>query len=158
MSEKAKLSSYDISVPFPLQTMDATSFLAEQAVNASNALKANGIVTDSYTGRTARYIAAFRGKTPVFAICYREKTVRQLALSYGVFPIFQEIRKTTRIYLVAALKMLKQRSLLKCEDTIIYLSSSFGVAGGTTFLEINKVDTIINNADHFLLPNFPSEE
>lgn len=157
-SEKAKLSSYDISVPFPLQTMDATSFLAEQAVNASNALKANGIVTDSYTGRTARYIAAFRGKTPVFAICYREKTVRQLALSYGVFPIFQEIRKTTRIYLVAALKMLKQRSLLKCEDTIIYLSSSFGVAGGTTFLEINKVDTIINNADHFLLPNFPSEE
>ncbi len=110
-----------------------------------------------FSGLT-RYIAAFRGKTPVFAICYREKTVRQLALSYGVFPIFQEIRKTTRIYLVAALKMLIQRSLLKCEDTIIYLSSSFGVAGGTTFLEINKVDTIINNADHFLLPNFPSEE
>jgi len=48
--------------------------------------------------------------------------------------------------------------LLKGDDTVIYLSSSFGVAGGTTFLEINHVDTIINNADHFLLPNFPAEE
>lgn len=157
-SEKAKLSSYDISVPFPEHNIDATSFLAEQAVNASTALKANGIVTDSYTGTTARYISAFRGKTPVYAVCYREKTVRQLALSYGVFPIYQEIRKSTRIYLVSALKMLINRELLANDDTIIYLSSSFGVAGGTTFLEINHVDTIINNADHFLLPNFPAAE
>lgn len=157
-SEKAKLSSYDISVPFPEHNIDATSFLAEQAVNASTALKANGIVTDSYTGTTARYISAFRGKTPVYAVCYREKTVRQLALSYGVFPIYQEIRKSTRIYLVSALKMLLNRGLLANADTIIYLSSSFGVAGGTTFLEINHVDTVINNADHFLLPNFPAAE
>jgi pyruvate kinase len=157
-AEKSKDSSYDINVPFSKQNIDATSFLAQQAVNASTALKAKGIVTDSYTGTTARYIAAFRGKNPVYAICYRERTVRQLALSYGVFPIYQEIRKSTRVYLVSALRMLKQRELLMGEDLIIYLSSSFGVAGGTTFLEINHVDTIINNADHFLLPNFPAVE
>jgi pyruvate kinase len=80
-----------------------------------------------------------------------------LALSYGVFPIYQEIRKSTRVYLVAALKMLIQKSFLTGSEMVIYLSSSFGVAGGTTFLEINHVDTIINNADHFLLPNFPAE-
>lgn len=157
-AEKAKLSSYDIKVPFDEEQYDTTSFLAQQAVHASTVLKVKAIVTDSYTGTTARYIAAFRGKAPVYAVCYREKTVRQLALSYGVFPIFQEIRKSTRIYLVSALKMLKKRDLLESDDKIIYLSSSFGVAGGTTFLEINHVDTIINNADHFLLPNFPSAE
>ena len=157
-AEKTKETYGDINVPFAENTIDATSFLAKQAVNAAATLNAKGIVTDSYTGTTARYLAAFRGKNPVFAICYRERTVRQLALSYGVFPIYQEIRKSTRVYLVSALRMLKQKSLLNCEDMIIYLSSSFGVAGGTTFLEINHVDTIINNADHFLLPNFPSEE
>jgi len=157
-AEKTKISANDISVPFNESTIDVTSFLAKQAVNASSALKSKAIVTDSYTGTTARYIAAFRGRNPVYAICYRERTVRQLALSYGVFPIFQEIRKSTRIYLVSALRMLKQRNWLESEDMIIYLSSSFGVAGGTTFLEINHVDTIINNADHFLLPNFPAAE
>ena len=157
-AEKTKQTVNDIQVPMPESKMDTTSFLAQQAVRATTLLNADAIVTDSYTGTTARFIAAFRGRKPVYAICYKERTVRQLALSYGVFPIYQEIRKSTRVYLVAALKMLKQRIWLKGEDMVVYLSSSFGVAGGTTFLEINHVDTIINNADHFLLPNFPAEE
>lgn len=155
-AEKTKVSINDIPVPMD-QNLDATSFLAQQAVRGASLLDAEAIVTDSYTGKTARNLAAFRGKNPVYAICYKERTVRQLALSYGVFPIYQEIRKSTRVYLVSALKMLKQRLLLKGSETIIYLSSSFGVAGGTTFLEINHVDTIVNNADNFLLPNFPAE-
>jgi pyruvate kinase len=155
-AEKTKVSINDIPVPME-QTMNATAFLAQQAVCGANLLGADAIITDSYTGKTARYLAAFRGKNPIYAICYKERTVRQLALSYGVFPIYQEIRKNTRVYLVSALKMLKQRLLIKGEEMVIYLSSSFGVAGGTTFLEINHVDTVINNADNFLLPNFPAE-
>lgn len=156
-AEKTKVSSNDILVPMPETNMDATSFLAQQSVRGATALNADAIITDSYSGTTARYLAAFRGKNPVYAICYKERTVRQLALSYGVFPIYQEIRKSTRVYLVAALKMLIQKSLLTGSEMVIYLSSSFGVAGGTTFMEVNHVDTIINNADHFLLPNFPAE-
>ena len=157
-AEKTKDDADKIQISMNESVVDATSFLAQQAVNATVLLKADAIITDSYTGTTARYIAAFRGESPVYAICYKERTVRQLALSYGVFPIYQEIRKSTRVYLVVALRMLKENALLKGDDTVIYLSSSFGVAGGTTFLEINHVDTIINNADHFLLPNFPAEE
>jgi len=157
-AEKTKQTINDIQVLIPESNMDITSFLAQQAVRGTNLLGAEAIITDSYTGTTARIIAAYRGKNPVYAICYKERTVRQLALSYGVFPIYQEIRKTTRVYLVSALKMLKKKALLKGEDLVIYLSSSFGVAGGTTFLEVNQVDTIVNNADHFLLPNFPAEK
>jgi pyruvate kinase len=157
-AEKTKDDADKIQIHMNESVVDATSFLAQQAVKATVLLGADAIVTDSYTGRTARYIAAFRGESPVYAICYKERTVRQLALSYGVFPIFQEIRKNTRVYLVIALKMLKEKALLNGKDMVIYLSSSFGVAGGTTFLEINHVDTIINNANHFLLPNFPAQE
>jgi pyruvate kinase len=155
-AEKTKVSVNDIPVPME-KNMDATAFLAQQAVNGANLLGAEAIITDSYTGKTARYLAAFRGKNPVYAICYKERTVRELALSYGVFPIYQEIRKSTRVYLVSALKMLKQKALVKGKEMVIYLSSSFGVAGGTTFLEINNVETIVNNADHYVLPNFTPE-
>ena len=156
-AEKTKVSSNDIPVPMELNH-DVTAFIAQQAVRGASLLNGDAIITDSYTGTTARYLAAFRGKNPVFAICYKQRTVRQLALSYGVFPIYQEVRQNTKVYLLSALKMLKQRAVLKGDDLVIYLSSSFGVGGGTTFLEINKVDTIANNIERFQLPNFPSEQ
>lgn len=67
---------------------DVTAFLAKQAVKATSKLKIRAIITDSYSGRTARNLAAFRGKYPVLAICYKEKTMRHLALSYGVEAIY----------------------------------------------------------------------
>ena len=67
---------------------DVTAFLAKQAVKATTKLKIRAIITDSYSGRTARNLAAFRGKYPVLAICYKEKTMRHLALSYGVEAIY----------------------------------------------------------------------
>ena len=51
-------------------------------------MTSRAIITDSYSGRTARNLAAFRGKYPVLAICYKEKTMRHLALSYGVEAIY----------------------------------------------------------------------
>ena len=52
---------------------DVTAFLAKQAVKATSKLNIRAIITDSFSGRTARNIAAFRGKYPVLAICYKEK-------------------------------------------------------------------------------------
>ena len=57
-------------------------------MKATSKLKIRAIITDSYSGRTARNLAAFRGKFPVLAICYKEKTMRHLALSYGVEAIY----------------------------------------------------------------------
>src|SRR5574344_474149 len=153
-AEKAKLSSYDIKVPFDEEQYDTTSFLAQQAVNATSALHAAAIVTDSYTGTTARYIAAFRGKTPVFAVCYKEKTMRLLSLSYGVLPIYLEEKDNAQAYFFSALDLLLKEGRLVEEDMVAYLSGSFGEGGGTSFLEINKVKTILSKAKDYLLPTF----
>ena len=94
-AEKTKLSDNDIRVVISGNDLDVTSFLAKQAVKASVKLNVGAIITDSYSGRTARYLAAYRGKHPVFAICYNENVMRQLALSYGIFPMFlAETHKT----------------------------------------------------------------
>ena len=39
------------------------------------------------------------------------------------------------------------------EDKIAYLSGSFGRGGGTTFLEINKVQEVFDRSYEFHLPN-----
>src|SRR5574344_1336400 len=153
-AEKAKLSSYDIKVPFDEEQYDTTSFLAKQAVKATSKMHIRAIITDSYTGRTARYLAAFRGKYPVLAMCYKEKTMRLLSLSYGVLPIYLEEKDNAQAYFFSALDLLLKEGRLVEEDMVAYLSGSFGEGGGTSFLEINKVKTILSKAKDYLLPTF----
>ena len=111
------------------------------------------IGTDSDTGRTARYVAAFRGRYPVLAICYYERTIRLLALSYGVFPLYQERTRTSREYLFNGLNHLMEQHLINRDDLIAYLGGGFGEGKGTTFLEINRVGEVLDNFDHYTLPN-----
>lgn len=153
-AEKDKLEENDIRIPLNAENTDVTAFLAKQAVKATTRLNIRAILTDSYTGRTARYVAAFRGKYPVLAMCYNEKTMRLLALSYGVLPIFLEEKDNAQHYFFAALDLLMKEGRLERKDMIAYLSGSFGEGGGTTFLEINKVGTILDKAKDYLLPSF----
>ncbi len=152
-AESSKLSDNSIRVITTGDDMDVTSFLAKQAVKSSNKLGTKAILTDSYTGRTARYVAAYRGKYPVLAICYRERTIRTLALSYGVFPMYQQETASTRQYLFNGLNLLINKQLLTREDLIAYLGGGFGEGKGTTFLEINRVGDVLDAFDEYVLPN-----
>lgn len=145
---------YDHDYDFPLsENCDVTEFLARNAIEATERLGVKGIITDSKTGLTARNLAAFRGPNPVLAICYKEKTQRWLALSYGVIPVAQHEQIGAQEQFLAALRMLRQKGYLRMEDKIAYLSGSFGRGGGTTFLEINKVQEVFDRSYEFHLPN-----
>lgn len=148
-AEKTKLRENDIRVPMPEDDLDVTSFLAKQAVKASSKLNVKAIITDSYTGRTARYLAAFRGKSPVMAICYRERTTRELALSYGVWAEYQQEENNTKEYFLHALEKLIKTRMISSNDLVAYLSGSFGEGGGTSFLEINNAGKIMDNKDQY---------
>ena len=131
---------------------DVTAFLAKQAVKATSKLKIRAIITDSYSGRTARNLAAFRGKYPVLAICYKEKTMRHLALSYGVEAIYMPELANGQEYYFAALRRLLKEGRLSETDMVGYLSS--GKAGThTSFLEINVVGDALKYAEESVLPN-----
>jgi len=116
------------------------------------------IITDSYTGRTARYIASFRGNYPTMALCYRQHVIRLLALSYGVFPFYQKRDKTSREYLYHGLNHLIEQNMLTKDDMIAYLGGSFGEGTGTSFLEINNVGEVVRNFESYLLPNLETSE
>jgi pyruvate kinase len=151
-AEKDKLADNDIRIPLDENSNDVTAFLAKQAVKATTKLKIRAIVTDSYSGRTARNLAAFRGRYPVLAICYKEKTMRHLALSYGVEAIYMPELANGQEYYFAALRRLVKEGKLTNDDMVGYLSS--GKAGtNTSFLEINVVGDALKHADETVLPN-----
>lgn len=148
--------AYDIDLS--LEEDDVTSFLAKQAVESCKVVGTKAIITDSYTGRTARYIASFRGNYPTMALCYRQHVIRLLALSYGVFPFYQKRDTTSRAYLYHGLNHLIAQGMLTNDDKIAYLGGSFGEGTGTSFLEINNVGKVIRNYESYLLPNLETNE
>ena len=102
-------------------------------------LRVKAIVIDTLSGRTGRYVAAFRGQMPVYAVCYRKSTMRQLALSYGVHAIYCEPSVSREGFLLNILYYLEDRKWLSKEDLIVVLGGSFGAATGASFLEIGNV-------------------
>lgn len=155
-AEISKLEEKAIPVPFKDSEYDNTSFLAKQAVKSVNQLGVKAIITDSVTGRTARTLAAFRGKQPVYAFCNKEEVARFLSVCYGVDARYQEDTGYTtnkhKEYFLKALKALEAENAVKPEDSVAYLSGSFTDGGGTTFLEINKVEKVLNAGDKYDVP------
>ena len=151
-AEKDKLEENDIQIPLTPENTDVTAFLAKSAVNATNLMPIRAIITDSFSGLTARSLAAFRGKYPVLAVCYKEKTMRHLALSYGVEAIFMPEKANGQAYYFAALQKLLKDGTLSENEMVAYLSG--GKQGTqTSFLEINVVGDVLKYAMEYVLPN-----
>ncbi|MBP7507535.1 MAG: pyruvate kinase [Prolixibacteraceae bacterium] len=131
--EKNKDKRNDIVPPI---NMDTSNFLAATAIRAMDEMKANAIVTDTLSGHNPRHISAFRGEMPVFAKCYRPRVMRELALSYGVFPSLITPNKNRDKTIKSAIKSLLADGSISEDDRIVYVGSSYGIRSKASFLEI----------------------
>ncbi len=122
---------------------EITAQLARSAVRASTNLPVRYVVLDTKTGRTGRYLAAFRGRKTVVAVCYRRHAQRILGLSYGVVPILRNQKVSDKYYfLVDALEYIERNETLAPEDMLVVVGGSFGPDGGASYIEISTVRNI----------------
>ncbi len=122
---------------------EITAQLARSAVRASVNLPIKAIVIDSLSGRTGRYLAAFRGSKTVYAICYRKHVMRELALSYGIYAEYREPELSHDRFLLSILDELVQNGKMTREDLIVVVGGSFGAARGASYMEIGQVHTLV---------------
>lgn len=125
---------------------EVTATLARSAVRACASLPVKAIIVDTLTGRTGRYLAAFRGKIPVFAMCYKPQVMRQLALSYGVLAEYMEPRTTREHFLTDSILLMEERGKFKPDDLVLVIGGSFGPGEGASFMEISKVKNLVSNS------------
>ncbi len=131
-------------LPVPRLENEVSAFLAEAAVMSANELKVAAIITDTLTGKIARYISAFRSPRPVYAKCHNGSVKRQLALSYGVIASEIVVKKNKYKLVESSLFDLVERGLINEEDTVVYVGGNFGVGGGTSFIEIASVSQMMH--------------
>ena len=122
---------------------DVTEFFSKEAVMATNMMNLRAIIMDSFSGRTARYVSSFRGKCVTYAICYKETTMRHLALSYGVYAMHLPTKEFGHEFLLTALRELMKEGVLHGEDRICYLGSQ-RKEQRTSYMEMNIVKNLLN--------------
>lgn len=120
---------------------EITAALARVAVRMTTMLSIKAIVVDTNSGRTARYLSAFRGGLPVYARCYDEHVMRELALSFGVRPYFS-VKPHSRDEFMRDIPQVLLQNGYQPEDQILVIGGSFGHVRGASFLEVCKISDI----------------
>ena len=125
--------------PSVILTNDRSAYLTKTAVEAAVKLNAKAIIADTSSGNSIRNIAGFRGRKPVFAHCYDQHVVRQLALSFGVFPEYIQRTENSHDFVRKALFHHLESGNLQENDLVVVLAGNFGNSFGPSFIEITPV-------------------
>ncbi len=120
---------------------EITAALARVSVRMTTMLPIKAIVVDTMSGRTARYLSAFRGGLPVFARCYDKRVMRELALSFGIEPYFS-VKPHSRDEFMRGIPQMLLEKGYSPEDQILVIGGSFGHVRGASFLEVCKISDI----------------
>ena len=143
--EKNKEEFMDI--PYVIDAAgNISGYLAKVAVKTALRLNTKGIIADTEFGRTIRDMAAYRGFNLILARCYSLRTMRELALSYGVYAGFQENSKSVDHFMQTALKQLLKEHNINGNDIFVLLSGNFHEGQGFSAIVVGSVNYLKNQA------------
>ena len=133
--------SLDISLELSLDKVlkPIAAVLAKNLVEATRELPVKAIIFDTWTGRTGRYLAEFRPKVPIYAMCYNDFTMRELALSYDIYTYKFSLQKSKEQFVASAISMLKEDGKLEEGDLVGFIGGSFNDELGATYMEFKYV-------------------
>lgn len=134
----------NIDVPYDSENKLA-AYLAKAAVKAAIRLETKAIVADSVTGKSILALAAYRGPNVIYAQVYDRRVTRQLSLSYGVQAEYQPMDLTENQPLKASICRMISQNRFQDKDLIVVLAGSFGIAQGTSYIEISSAENFRRN-------------
>ncbi len=126
---------------------EVDSFVFENVSEATFKFDIGCIITPTDSGRTPRNIAKHKPKQPIIAVAKNDKLVRQLMLSWGVFPVLVKYRDNEDFMKVGLKKIVED---LKKENVVSDTTMLAIVAGSlinnrwvTNLLSFRRVDEIL---------------
>ena len=113
--------------------------LARSLVASTQEIPVKAIIFDTWTGRTGRYLAEFRPKVPIFAMCYNSFTMRELNLTYDIYSYKFEVQKSKEDLVKNSIKILKADGRIQEGDLVGFIGGSFNDELGATYIEFKYV-------------------
>ncbi len=124
---------------------EVSVYLSKMAVRSVERLNTKAIITDTDTGKTVQYLCAFRGRSPIYAQCYDMRVLRELALNYGVYANFMEVKLSKKDFIKHTLTRLVDGGEINQDDRVAVLAGNFGKKAGPSFVEISTVSNMLGS-------------
>lgn len=113
--------------------------LARSLVAATQELPVKALIFDTYTGRVGRYLSTFRPKVPVYAMCYNDYTMRELALVFGIEAYKFDKVLNKEEFSNKSVEILSNEGFLQKGDLVGFVGGVFGAQLGATYMELKYV-------------------
>ncbi|MCT4583523.1 MAG: pyruvate kinase [Peptostreptococcaceae bacterium] len=121
-----------------------TDAISYSTCTTARDLKASAILTATASGQTARMVCKFRPTTPIVATSDSERTVNQLMLSWGVYPILADTKTSTDEVIQQSIDEALNNDYIKSGDLVVVTAGvPVGVAGSTNLLKVHIVGEVI---------------
>ncbi|HSM37573.1 MAG TPA: pyruvate kinase [Longimicrobiales bacterium] len=133
---------YDIPVLGHLRTgaTPTEHAIAAATVEALRLLGAPAVVTLTTSGATARLVSSYRPPVPILAVCELETTYRQLALVWGVDPVWVPDDHSYDAMMRVAREALVAKEIARPGDRVIVTAGiPFNVPGTTNMMRVEVV-------------------
>lgn len=108
-------------VPSALDQTHAVVNSALSMLTPFSGVNIDKLVVGTETGYTARVFSSYRPKVPILALSDQDKTVETLTLSYGVFPIYIDLKGDEFSNPEVLIEELKDEGFLQEGETILYV-------------------------------------
>ena len=120
-------------------TRPIAGVLARSIVAATLKLPVKAIILDTWSGRTGRYLAEFRPKVPIYAMCYNPFTMRELAMIYNITSYPFEITGSKEGFVNNAVDVLLNDGKIEKGDLVGFIGGSFNDEFGASYIEFKYV-------------------
>ncbi len=113
--------------------------IAESAASAARALQARALVVLTMSGNTALTVSKHHLHQPIYAITYRDATVRRTALYRGVTPVRHRFHAHSDRLLAEIERALVRSGQLARGDRVAYVGGANPGGVATDFLQVRRV-------------------
>ena len=103
------------------------------------------IITITQTGYSARMIAKYRAPAPIFAVTPDPRVMRALSLLWGVETLQMEPVENTDQMTYLAVKHSFDEGYIARDDTVVIVSGSPLIPGGTNHIDVFVVDDVLSS-------------
>jgi pyruvate kinase len=114
--------------------------IAAATVEAVRLLGAPAVVTFTRSGAAARLVSSYRPPVPILGVCTDERTWRQMALVWGVYPAYFRDEPSYEAMLdFARAELIKQKIARKGDRIVVTSGVPFHESGTTNMLRVEEL-------------------
>jgi pyruvate kinase len=131
--------------PEPPQAVNPThaQIITEAAYHAGLSASVKALLAFTTSGETARLIARFRPRVPIFAFCETQAVARELAVVYGVHPVAPvSVDSIEEMLRVCDMKLLGEAWSRIGDSVILVAGAPFGMSGSANLIKLHHVGQV----------------